>query len=102
MGSREQNFYNQLACRMGFEEEAARVQDLYLAGQHREAADAVPLEFIDGTALLGSPQRVARRLRRYADVGVTTLAVAVGGRMSRDQAVATLGVVSSLVSPEDS
>ena len=33
MGSREQNFYNQLACRMGFEEDAARIQDLYLAGR---------------------------------------------------------------------
>ena len=56
MGSREQNFYNQLACRMGFEEDAARIQDLYLAGLHREAAAAVPLEFIDETALLGSPR----------------------------------------------
>ncbi len=98
MGSREQNFYNQLACRMGFEEEAARIQDLYLAGRHREAADAVPIEFIDETALLGAPERVARRMRRYADVGVTTLAVAVGGRMTRDQAVATLRVVNDIAS----
>ncbi|GAA6526810.1 LLM class F420-dependent oxidoreductase [Intrasporangium sp. DVR] len=96
MGSREQNFYNRLACRMGFEEEAARIQDLYLAGQHREAAAAVPIEFIDETALLGSPQRVAQRLRRYEEAGVTTLAVATGGRMTRDQATATLAVVAQL------
>ena len=95
MGSREQNFYNQLACRMGFEQEAAAVQDLYLAGRHREAAEAVPLEFIDETALLGSPQRVAERLRRYEDAGVTTLSIATGGGMTRDQAVATLGVASA-------
>ena len=40
MGSREQNFYNQLATRMGFGQAAAEVQDLYLAGRHRDAADA--------------------------------------------------------------
>jgi len=99
MGSREQNFYNRLACRMGFEQEAADVQDLYLAGRHREAAAAVPLDFIDATALLGSPQRVARRLQRYEDVGVTTLAVATGGRLSRDQATATLAALAQLHRP---
>ena len=96
MGSRDQNFYNHLACRMGFEEEAARIQDLYLGGHHREAAAAVPLEFIDETALLGSPQRVAKRLRRYEDAGVTTLAVATGGRMTREQATATLDVLAKV------
>src|SRR6478672_834198 len=96
MGSREQNFYNQLACRMGFEDAAARIQDLYLDGRHREAAEAVPLEFIDETALLGSPQRVARRMQRYADAGVTTLAVATSGGMSRDQALATVEVMARL------
>ncbi len=48
MGSRERNFYNQLACRMGFEDEAAKVQELYLAGQHRDAAAAMPTR--DGAA----------------------------------------------------
>ena len=96
MGSREQNFYNQLACRMGFERDAERIQDLYLAGRPREAAAAVPLEFIDETALLGSPQRVAQRLRRYEDAGVTTLSIATGGGMTRDQALATLGAVAQI------
>jgi F420-dependent oxidoreductase-like protein len=79
MGSREKNFYNQLACRMGYEEQAARIQDLFLAGQHREAAAAVPLEFIDETALIGSAVRIASRVGRYADAGVTTLTVAPYG-----------------------
>ena len=72
MGSREQNFYNQLACRMGYEEEAARVQELYLAREHRNAADAVPFEFIDETSAgrpAGAPGRAAgplcRRWRRH-------------------------------------
>jgi alkanesulfonate monooxygenase SsuD/methylene tetrahydromethanopterin reductase-like flavin-dependent oxidoreductase (luciferase family) len=96
MGSREQNFYNQLACRMGFERDAERIQDLYLAGRPREAAAAVPLEFIDETALLGSPQRVAERMRRYEAAGVTTLSIATGGGMLREQALATLGAVARI------
>lgn len=96
MGSREQNFYNRLAIRLGFADEAARIQDLYLAGHHREAAAAVPLDFIDETALLGSPERVARRMRRYEEAGVTTLAVSVGGGMARAQALGTLEVMATL------
>jgi F420-dependent oxidoreductase-like protein len=76
MGSREKNFYNDLAARMGFAEAAGTVQDLYLAGRHRDAAAAVPLEFIDATSLVGPPDRVARRLGRYAAAGVGTLGVA--------------------------
>ncbi|HPQ73171.1 LLM class F420-dependent oxidoreductase [Phycicoccus elongatus] len=75
MGSREQNFYNQLATRMGFGQAAAEVQDLYLAGRHRDAADAVPREFIAATSIIGPASHVASRLRAYADAGVTTLAV---------------------------
>jgi len=76
MGSREKNFYNQLACRMGFEEAAAKVQDLYLARQHRDAAAAVPFEFIDATSLIGPRERIRERLQRYADAGVGTLSIA--------------------------
>jgi len=75
MGSREQNFYNQLAARMGYPDAAREVQDLYLAKQLREAAAAVPLEFIDRTSLLGPKERIADGLRRYAEAGVTTLSV---------------------------
>jgi F420-dependent oxidoreductase-like protein len=76
MGSREQNFYNRLAVRMGFEAAAREVQDLYLARQHRDAAAAVPFEFVDSTALIGPVDRVRDRLSAYAEAGVTTLSVA--------------------------
>jgi F420-dependent oxidoreductase-like protein len=77
MGSREQNFYNRLAVRMGYGEAAARIQDLFLDRKHREAAAAVPLDFIDKTALIGPVDRVRDRLAAYADAGVTTLSVAL-------------------------
>jgi F420-dependent oxidoreductase-like protein len=77
MGSREQNFYHQLATRMGYGEAAREVQDLYLAKRHRDAAAAVPFEFIDSTSLLGPVERISRRMRAYAEAGVTTLSVSV-------------------------
>jgi F420-dependent oxidoreductase-like protein len=77
MGSREQNFYNQLATRMGYGDAAREVQELYLAKRQRDAAAAVPLEFIDRTSLLGPKERIARRMREYAESGVTTLSLSV-------------------------
>jgi F420-dependent oxidoreductase-like protein len=73
MGSREKNFYNNIARRMGFEAEAAEVQNLYLDRKHREAAAAVPYEFVDRTSLLGPPERIADRLVELAEAGVTTV-----------------------------
>lgn len=77
MGSREKNFYNALAVRMGYGDAAREVQDLYLAKKQRDAAAAVPLEFIDRTSLLGPVDRVADRMREFAASGVTTLSLAI-------------------------
>jgi len=76
MGSREQNFYNALAVRMGFEAEAAQVQDLFLAKDYAGAANAVPQAFVDATSLIGPPERVRDRMQAFAEAGVTTLTVA--------------------------
>src|SRR3954452_21012487 len=64
MGSREQNFYNRLAVRMGYEKEAKEIQDLYLERKYAEAAAAVPFEFIDRTALIGSVDRMADKMQQ--------------------------------------
>jgi alkanesulfonate monooxygenase SsuD/methylene tetrahydromethanopterin reductase-like flavin-dependent oxidoreductase (luciferase family) len=85
MGSREKNFYNDIARRMGFEAEARRVQDLFLARQHAEAAAAVPLEFVDRTSLLGPPERIADRLAELAGAGVTTVTAAPYGATTEDR-----------------
>ena len=85
MGSKDANFYNRLAVRMGFGEAAAAVQEHFLAGRHREAAAAVPFDFLDATSLLGPKERIAERLHAFAEAGVTTLSVAshVGDRTGR-------------------
>lgn len=75
MGSRETNFYNQIAVRMGYADEAARIQDLYLSGQKAEAAAAVPQDFIERTSLIGNKIQIKERIRQYAAAGVGTLSV---------------------------
>jgi F420-dependent oxidoreductase-like protein len=73
MGARGRNFYNDLACRYGFEAAAKRVQDLYLDGKKEEAAAALPDELLDGIGLIGPEGRVKERLAALAEAGVTTL-----------------------------
>ena len=96
MGSREQNFYNALARRMGFDEAADTIQDLYLDGRPRDAADAVPFDLIDATALIGPPERIAERIGRYADAGVTTLSVAPHAATTAERAVVLRTVADAL------
>jgi F420-dependent oxidoreductase-like protein len=79
MGSREQNFYNALAVRMGFAEAAAMVQDLFMTRRQRDAMAVVPFDFIDQTSLLGDRGRIAERFQILAASGVTTCALAPHG-----------------------
>lgn len=76
MGARGKNFYNELACRYGFEAAAAEVQELYLKGERTAAAAAVPDALVHGVALVGSEGHVRERVSAFAESGVTTLAVA--------------------------
>ena len=80
MGSREQNFYNNLAVRMGYGDAAADIQQRYLGRDYEGAWDAVPEEFIDATSLLGPPGRIARRMAEFAAAGVNTLSVTPQGK----------------------
>ncbi|AQW49681.1 LLM class F420-dependent oxidoreductase [Streptomyces violaceusniger] len=79
MGSAKQNFYNKLAQRMGYEKEAAEIQEKYLSGDKQGAAAAVPHELIDSTSLLGPVERIADRMQAYAEAGVTTLSLTPSG-----------------------
>jgi F420-dependent oxidoreductase-like protein len=75
MGSRDQNFYNKLVQRYGFEAAATRVQDLYLEGKREEAGAAIPDELIDMVSLCGPRDVVRDRIQAFRDGGVGTLMV---------------------------
>ena len=80
MGAKGKNFYNALACRYGYEKEAAEIQDLYLAGQKADAAALVPQELLEATSLCGPEGYLKERLAAFAAAGVTHLNVTpVGG-----------------------
>jgi F420-dependent oxidoreductase-like protein len=73
MGAKGRNFYNSLVRRYGWEAEAERIQELYLAGKQREAIAAVPDELVDAVALVGPKERIAERLEAWRETPVTTL-----------------------------
>jgi F420-dependent oxidoreductase-like protein len=75
MGARGRNFYNDLVRRYGYEQEAATIQDLYLAGRKAEAEAAVPEDLLRAVTLVGPEGHVAQRLAAYAEAGVTAVTV---------------------------
>jgi F420-dependent oxidoreductase-like protein len=75
MGSRKQNFYNQLVRRYGFDDAAQEVQDLYLDGKKDEAMAALPDELIDMVSICGPAEHVKERIAAYREAGVGTLGV---------------------------
>jgi F420-dependent oxidoreductase-like protein len=75
MGARDKNFYNTIARRYGYVDEATEIQDLYLSGRKEEAAAAVPRALLAGTNLVGPESYVAERIAAYREAGVTHLSV---------------------------
>jgi len=76
MGARGRNFYNDLACRYGYEGAAKEIQDLYLDGKKQEAAAAVPDELVDEVALCGPKERIAELVEPWKSSPVTTMVLA--------------------------
>ncbi len=76
MGAKGQNYHTKLMQRMGFEEEALKIQDLFFAGKRDEAIMAVPDDFADEISIVGPPSRIKERLQAWEASPVTTLMVA--------------------------
>ena len=65
MGARTKNFYNQVAIKLGYENEAKVIQDLYLSGKKTEAAAAVPDRLVDEISLVGPAEMIRDRLAAW-------------------------------------
>ncbi len=78
MGARGKNFYNDYTKRLGYEEAAVKIQDLYLAGKKVEAMAAVPDALVDEIALVGPADRVKDRISAWKGSAVTDMIVAAG------------------------
>lgn len=73
MGHAARNFHADLMARMGYEEEARRIQRLFLEGHRQEAVLAVPDAFADEISLVGPRERIAERLELWRKGPVTDL-----------------------------
>jgi F420-dependent oxidoreductase-like protein len=78
MGARSQNFYNDYAKRLGYEAEAVKIQDLFLAGKKAEAMALVPDKLVDEVALVGNRERIGDRLKAWKASPVKTMLIGTG------------------------
>jgi F420-dependent oxidoreductase-like protein len=69
MGARDKNFYNDYVKRLGWEDAAIKIQDLFLDGKRAEAAAAVPDDLVDAMALVGPKGRILDRLEAWKEAG---------------------------------
>jgi F420-dependent oxidoreductase-like protein len=91
MGAKGTNFHADVAIRMGYEAEVAKIQELYLEGHKAEAAAAVPRALVEQLALIGSREKVRDELAAWRESIVTTLLIAGDPAMLRTAAELVLG-----------
>jgi F420-dependent oxidoreductase-like protein len=75
MGARGKNFYNDMCRDYGYEKEAVEIQDLYLDGKKKEAAAAIPAEWLELSNLVGPRSYIKERIGAFKEAGVTVLQV---------------------------
>ncbi|MBU1801688.1 MAG: LLM class F420-dependent oxidoreductase [Actinobacteria bacterium] len=79
MGAAEANFHNQVFVRMGYEDLAAEVQKLYLAGEKDKATALIPDDLVDDMHIVGEPGEVKETVAAWEETGVTTLMLSFHG-----------------------
>ena len=77
MGPRGRNFHYNAFVRMGYEEIATRVRDLWLEGRAEESAAAIPTATIEQVALIGPAPKIRDELVEWRRSLPTTLLVHV-------------------------
>ncbi|HEY6098428.1 MAG TPA: LLM class F420-dependent oxidoreductase, partial [Anaeromyxobacter sp.] len=91
MGARAANFHHEVAVRLGYADEAKKVQDLYLEGKKDEAAAAIPTALVEELALIGPEDKVRHDVEAWRDSIVTTLLIGGDAAMVRRAAEIVLG-----------
>ncbi|RSM58910.1 LLM class F420-dependent oxidoreductase [Amycolatopsis sp. WAC 01376] len=73
MGAKSVNFHHDVFARMGYEDVADKVQELYLAGRKDEATAAIPTSLVEDTSLIGPAEKIRDELAAWEETVVTTL-----------------------------
>ena len=76
MGAKGANFHYDVIARMGYEDEAARIQELYLTGEKDQAIASIPLGMVEDVALVGPIGKVREELPKWKDTVITTMLIA--------------------------
>jgi F420-dependent oxidoreductase-like protein len=91
MGAKGTNFHANVAIRMGYEAEVAKIQELYLSGHKHEAAAAVPTDLVEKLTLIGPKEKIRHDLEAWRESIVTTLLIAGDAAGLRTAAELVLG-----------
>ncbi len=91
MGAKSTNFHANVAIRMGYEQEVAKIQELYLGGHKQEAAAAVPTRLIEQLTLIGPKEKIRHDLEAWRESIVTTVLVGGDPQTLRTAAEIVLG-----------
>ncbi|MQA60734.1 MAG: LLM class F420-dependent oxidoreductase [Actinophytocola sp.] len=75
MGAKQANFHRDVFARMGYEDVAHKVQELYLAGDKAAAAAAIPTSLVEDISLIGPPAKIRDEMAAWRETCVTTLLV---------------------------
>jgi F420-dependent oxidoreductase-like protein len=75
LGARGANFHFEVFARMGYEDVALKVQDLYLAGKKAEAASIIPLRMVEDVALVGPIDKIRDEAAKWRETCITTFLV---------------------------
>ena len=69
MGAKDMNFHKQVFARMGYEQEAEKIQDLFFEGRRDDAIAAVPPQMAADISLVGSVEKIRDDVAAWTDAG---------------------------------
>jgi alkanesulfonate monooxygenase SsuD/methylene tetrahydromethanopterin reductase-like flavin-dependent oxidoreductase (luciferase family) len=95
MGARGRNFYNDAFTRLGYGAEVGKVAQFWQAGKQGEARAVVPIDLGRLTNLVGTAEWIADRVRRYREIGITTLLAKLEG--DYDDQLTALGRLADII-----
>jgi F420-dependent oxidoreductase-like protein len=75
MGAKGANFHYDVFVRLGYEDVAQRVQEMYLQGKKNEAMGEIPLKLVEDVALIGPLAKVKEELPRWTNTCLTTMLI---------------------------
>jgi F420-dependent oxidoreductase-like protein len=90
MGARGANFHYDVIARLGYEDECAHIQDLYLQGKKQEAIASIPLKMVEDVALVGPMDKIKDELQQWKSTCLTTMLINAPGPMLETVAKAVM------------